>query len=408
MACPRERRTQADPIPESGGPAQAEPVDTAKLCLARRGNLFAQAPAAIGAGSRHPGNTARAARPMAGEPRPWALAPRPPAPTFTPAEFGCHRPFCARETTLLSSLPPRRALLLVNPNARNGGLPLDAIRQTLQEGGIEPFEPAEFSDCAATITRHASEADLVIVGGGDGTMNAAAPALVETGLPLGILPLGTANDLARSLSLPFDPIAAARCILEEEPKPVDLGWVNGHYYFNVASVGFSADLAAELTAEAKARWGTIGYAIAAFRLLRRARPFRVEIEHDGTTEVVTTIQASVGNGRHYGGGMTVSADATVDDGKLDFYSLEVAHWWRLIALLPALRRGTHGQAMDVRAFRTTEIKLKTRKRRPVNTDGELATHTPAHFKVFPKAVRIFAPTTSPPTGLAGLPLPFKV
>ncbi|MET0257611.1 MAG: lipid kinase [Methylobacterium sp.] len=286
---------------------------------------------------------------------------------------------------------PRRALMLINPKARNGSVPLDAIRDALRAGGIAPFEPEAQADCSAVITRHARDADLIILGGGDGTLNAAAPALVETGLPLGILPLGTANDLARSLGLPLDPLAAAGAIVTEAPQPVDLGCVNGHYYFNVASIGFSADLAAELTAEAKKKWGTVGYAIAAFRLLRRARPFSITIEHDGKVEKVTTIQASVGNGRHYGGGMTVSEDATVDDGKLDFYSLEVDHWWRLIALLPALRRGTHGEAADVRAFSTTEIVLKTRRPRPVNTDGELATHTPAHFKVLPKAVRIFAP-----------------
>lgn len=290
-----------------------------------------------------------------------------------------------------ASPPARRALLMVNPKARNGGAPLDAIRAVLRAGGIEPVEHAGDPDCSGLIKRNAEGVDLIVIGGGDGTMNAAARALVETGLPLGILPLGTANDLARSLSLPLDPLEAARLITTASPMPVDLGWVNGHYYFNVASIGFSADLAGELTAEAKKRWGTVGYAIAAFRLLRRARPFTIRIEHDGTTEKVTTIQASVGNGRHYGGGMTVSEDAAVDDGKLDFYSLEVAHWWRLIALLPALRRGTHGQAADVRAFSTTEIRLSTRRPRPVNTDGELTTRTPAHFKVIPRAVRIFAP-----------------
>lgn len=280
---------------------------------------------------------------------------------------------------------------MVNPKARNGGLSLAELRGVLREGGIESFEAEGQADCSAAIKQAAKGADLIVLGGGDGTMNAAASALVETGLPLGILPLGTANDLARSLSLPLDPIEAARLITTAEPQPVDLGWVNGHYYFNVASIGFSADLAAELTSEAKKRWGSLGYAIAAFRLLRKARPFSITIEHDGTSEKVTTIQASVGNGRHYGGGMTVSEDATVDDGKLDFYSLEVDHWWRLIALLPALRRGTHGQAADVRAFRTTQIVLRTKRPRPVNTDGELATQTPAHFKVMPKAVRIFAP-----------------
>ena len=300
----------------------------------------------------------------------------------------------------------RRALLLVNGKARSGGTSLDAIRGILREGGLDLVEPETNRDCHETIARHAASVDLVVLGGGDGTMNAAAPALVETGLPFGILPLGTANDLARSLGLPLEPEAAARIIPSAPEKAIDLGWVNGHYYFNVASIGFSADLAGELTAEAKKAWGTVGYAIAAFRLLRRARPFTVTIEHDGTTERVTTIQASVGNGRHYGGGMTVQEDATVDDGKLDFYSLEVAHWWRLVALLPALRRGTHGQAEDVRAFETTELKLSTRKPRAVNTDGELTTWTPAHFKVVPKAVRVLAPPID--SGGNRFPLPFKL
>ncbi|MGA4551817.1 lipid kinase [Methylorubrum aminovorans] len=300
----------------------------------------------------------------------------------------------------------RRALLLVNGKARSGSAPLDAIRTILREGGLDLIEPQGSTDCKEVIGRHAGEVDLVILGGGDGTMNAAAPALVETKLPFGILPLGTANDLARSLGLPLEPEAAAGLIPTAPEKAIDLGWVNGHYYFNVASVGFSADLASELTADAKKAWGTVGYAIAAIRLLRRARPFTVTIEHDGRTEKVTTIQASVGNGRHYGGGMTVQEDATVDDGRLDFYSLEVAHWWRLIALLPALRRGTHGKAADVRAFETTELVLTTRKPRAVNTDGELTTWTPAHFKVVPKAVRVLAPPNAAPGATSRFPLPF--
>ncbi|GJD34486.1 lipid kinase [Methylobacterium aerolatum] len=285
----------------------------------------------------------------------------------------------------------RRALLVCNAKARNGNVPLDAIRQALREGGVTPVDPPKGADACAAIRALAGEVDFVILGGGDGTMNAAAPALVETGLPLAILPLGTANDLARSLGLPLDPLAAARFIPTAEAQPVDLGWVNGHYYFNVASIGFSAELAGELTSEAKKRFGVFGYAVAAFRVLRKVRPFGVTIEHDGRTEKVVTIQVSVGNGRHYGGGMTVEQTASVDDGNLDFYSLEIAHWWRLIALLPALRRGTHGKAADVRAFKTREIRLTTRKPRPVNTDGELTTHTPAHFKVMPKILRIYAP-----------------
>ncbi|WP_430911395.1 lipid kinase [Methylobacterium sp. sgz302541] len=299
----------------------------------------------------------------------------------------------------------RRALFVVNPKARSGGSPLEAVREALRAGGLDLVEPGPDQSCRDAIRARAKDVDLVILGGGDGTLNGAAPAIVETGLPMAILPLGTANDLARSLGLPLDPLAAARLAASEEARPVDLGWVNGHYFFNVASIGFSAELAGDLTAESKRKWGTLGYAIAAVRVLRRVRPFSVVIEHDGVVETITTIQASVGNGRYYGGGMTVEADATVDDGNLDFYSLEVAHWWRLLALLPALRRGTQGQAEDVRAFKTTEIVLRTKKRRPVNTDGELTTFTPAHFRIFPKAVRIVSPPRSlrPGVGAGAVP-----
>ncbi|MFE1598345.1 lipid kinase [Methylobacterium sp. ID0610] len=287
---------------------------------------------------------------------------------------------------------PRRALLVVNPRARNGGLDLAAVKAELRRGGIEPVDPDDPArDCRDLIRAAAETVDLVILGGGDGTLNAAAQALADRHLPFGILPLGTANDLARSLDLPLDPVAAARVIATVPARPIDLGCVNGHYFFNVASVGFSADLAGELTADLKRRFGTIGYAVAAVRLLRKARPFTVEIEHDGVTETVRTIQVSVGNGRHYGGGMTVEEHATVDDGLLNFYSLEIAHWWRLLVLLPALRRGTQGRAADVRAFQTTEVVLHTRKPRPVNTDGEITTRTPAHIRVVPQAVRIHAP-----------------
>ena len=114
--------------------------------------------------------------------------------------------------------------------------------------------------------------------------------------------------------------------------------------------------------------------------------------NDGQALRVKTIQVSVGNGRHYGGGMTVAEEARPDDGWLDVYSLEVTHWWRLVALVPWLRAGTHGSWREVRTFRTQgPLELRTRRRRPVNTDGELTTHTPAVFRLHRAALRVFAP-----------------
>lgn len=286
----------------------------------------------------------------------------------------------------------RRALLIANPGARHGLAPLDDVRALLgadMELADVPWpDGGHLSDL---IRSRAAEADLLILGGGDGTLNAAASGLYDTQIPLGVLPLGTANDFARTLSIPPDPMAAARLIRDGTPRAVDLGDVNGHPFLNVASIGFSADVARALTQDAKRRFGVLGYAIVAARLLLQSRLFTAFIEHDGKVETVRTLQVSVGNGRHYGGGMTIEATATADDGRLDFYSLEVDHWWRLLALLPSLRHGTQGQWHDVRAFRTTEVVVRTSRPRPVNTDGELVTFTPAHFRVRPAAIRVYAP-----------------
>ncbi|MFC3123532.1 lipid kinase [Pseudoroseomonas globiformis] len=292
---------------------------------------------------------------------------------------------------------PKHALLIVNRRARNGGAVIEEALAILQRAGWQLQEVAcpEGGNAADAIRAHAGQgAQAVILGGGDGTLNGAAPALIETGLPFGILPLGTANDLARSLFIPPDPVEAARIIAAVAPRPIDLGEVNGIPFFNVASIGFSAELARDLGAEVKKRWGKLGYGIAAFRLLRRSRPFTAWISHDGVEEQVKTIQVSVGNGRHYGGGMTVASNARPDDGKLDVYSLELNHWWRLLALLPYLRTGTHGQWRDVRAFPTQACDVRTRRPMPVNTDGELNTMTPARFRLLPGAVQVFAPSES--------------
>ena len=288
----------------------------------------------------------------------------------------------------------RRLLLVVNPGARNGAAPVDAALDVLRAQGIEIVQQA----CTPGLTmadaiRAHDPAHLggVVVGGGDGTMNAAAPALLETGLPLGILPLGTANDLARTLGIAADPIAAAQVIAAGRLRPIDLGEVNGRPFFNVASIGFSADLARTLRADFKRRWGRLGYAIAAIQLFRHARPFRVEIDLDGASHRMRAIQVSVGNGRHYGGGMTVHRDAEPDDGILDTYAIELRRWWRIVALLPALRSGTYDSWPDVRGFHSADCTVHTRRPRAVNADGEIVTETPARFRVLPLAIRVFAP-----------------
>lgn len=296
----------------------------------------------------------------------------------------------------MNTQPQRTALLLVNRKARSGASDIESALDRLWAAGFDLVQPETKArqDLSDAVTSHADHVDCVIVGGGDGSLNSVADALHRTGKPLGILPLGTANDLARTLGIPPDPSAAAGIIVDGHQRRVDLGDVNGHPFFNVASIGFSVELARNLTSDAKKRLGAMGYAAAASKILGQSRPFAVEIEHDGVRERVTTVQISVGNGRYYGGGMAVESSAEPDDGKLDFYSLEVANWWELLLLAPALKRGTQGSHKNVRTFRTTELIVRTRRPHSINTDGELVTGTPAHFTVRPGAVSIFVPRVS--------------
>lgn len=286
-----------------------------------------------------------------------------------------------------------KALLLVNRHARQGQKGISNAIEQLQTLGLELMEestedPRHLSDI---IRRFQHQVDLVIVGGGDGTLNAAVDGLVDTNLPLGILPLGTANDLARTLGIPNSLPEACEIIATGSVRRIDLGWVNGKHFFNVASLGLSVQITQRLTKEAKRRWGVLAYAATALQVIWQARPFRAEIRLNGESIPVKTVQIAVGNGRYYGGGMTVVHDATIDDQRLDLYSLELRHWWQILLLLPAMRGGRHANSRGVRALHGQEIHVYTRKPRPINTDGEITTYTPAKFRVIPQALAVFVP-----------------
>jgi YegS/Rv2252/BmrU family lipid kinase len=241
------------------------------------------------------------------------------------------------------------------------------------------------------IAEAAGEVDCVVVGGGDGSLNAAVFALLETGLPLGVLPLGTANDFARTLGLPADVRAAVAVIAAGGIRRVDVGLANGLPFLNVASLGLSAELATKLSGAGKRRWGRLSYILTALGVLMRARPFRAVIVAKGVAVRVRTYQIAVGNGRYYGGGVPVRHDARVDDGRLDLYSLEFRALWRLALAASDFRRGRHGAWREVRDVSCTRFHVGGRKPRPVNLDGELLTQTPARFELLPGALAVYAP-----------------
>ncbi len=180
-------------------------------------------------------------------------------------------------------------------------------------------------------------------------------------------------------------------IAEGHARTIDVGSVNDQLFFNVASIGLSAEVAQELTPDLKRRFGKLGYAVAAIRVLARARPFRARIIGGGREIDSLTLQVAVGNGRYYGGGNVVTEKAAIDDGALDLYSLELLHAWRLVLMLVSFRRGAHTAKREVRDLRGPEFEIRTRRPRSVDADGELITQTPAKFRVLSRAIEVFVP-----------------
>jgi diacylglycerol kinase (ATP) len=131
--------------------------------------------------------------------------------------------------------------------------------------------------------------------------------------------------------------------------------------------------------------------MAGARVLTRARRFGARISTEGETVVVRTLQISVGNGRHCGGGNAVEADTVIDDGAFDLYSLELANVWKLALMLRTFRSGSHAAWSEVRTARSCAFDIETSKPRPVNVDGDLVTTTPARFQLYRHAVTVFAP-----------------
>lgn len=290
----------------------------------------------------------------------------------------------------------RRAVLVLNDRSRRGKELSATVRERLQANGID-FAPVSCGkdELLREIATCSTGADMVVVGGGDGSMNAVAPALLKCGLPLGILPMGTANDLARTLGIPPDVDRAIEIIAAGHTKKIDVGHVNGRPFFNVASIGLSVDLARVLTRDIKRRFGRLGYALATLKVMSRARPFRATIVSETESARVSTLQIAVGNGRYYGGGNAIDAEARIDNQQLALYSLEFRRAWKLALMARSFRYGEYGAWEEVRTITSRTFEIRTRYARPVNADGEIVTETPAKFTISPKAVTVFVPSEPP-------------
>ncbi|MGW4356693.1 diacylglycerol/lipid kinase family protein [Nocardia sp. NPDC004582] len=244
--------------------------------------------------------------------------------------------------------------------------------------------------------------DAVVAAGGDGLVGVVLQALVGTGVPLGLIPGGTGNDLARELGVPDDTTVAVATILDGRTRAIDLGTVeteeSGRAIWFATVTGTGLDARVTLRANAL-RWpnGPLRYTVAALLELagKLAVPYRIELtgspDHpDGTVLELDAVMVAVGNTRTYGGGMLITPDAKIDDGLLDLTVVGAMSRLEMLRLLPTLSSGKRIDHPAAVQYQAREIRL-TAPGAPATADGDPAGLLPALFRAHPGALDVLVP-----------------
>lgn len=254
------------------------------------------------------------------------------------------------------------------------------------------------ADAAAT-SRVAAEAvergdDVLAVLGGDGTAHVAAQAVAGTATALAVLPTGSGNDLATALSIPADPVQAARHITQAlrtgQRRRIDLGRIEGAVAFTtVLCTGF--DAAVNKRANAM-RWppGPRRYELAVLAEVAALTPRPVRVRTKTTEVALEAILVAVGNGSCYGGGLRICPDATLTDGLLDVIVIAAVSRRRLLKVFPALRTGGHVHEPEVTVLRAETVRIDGEPGWPVYADGEPQDTLPVTVHCEPGALTVVA------------------
>jgi diacylglycerol kinase (ATP) len=298
-----------------------------------------------------------------------------------------------------------RVALVVNPAARAGAGTGAAARaaERLRDHGVSTAIVSGGSAAESTrLLRAALEvgADAVLVAGGDGTVHLAIQELAGTGIPLGVIPVGTGNDLAAVVGLrELDVDAAADVVAAGATRTIDLARVTRgdgttEFFGTVLASGFDSRVNDRANAMRWPRGGSrYNIAILIEFLTLHGVPFALELElADGTRERIDgdLVMATVGNGRTYGGGIPICPDADPADGLLDVTLVRPAGRLHLLRLLPRVYRGTHASVDEVSMHRVRSVRLDS----PGVTayaDGDPIGMLPLTIDVAPAALTLFAP-----------------
>lgn len=271
--------------------------------------------------------------------------------------------------------------------ARLGRLPDTEIRLTGRPGSAARFARAAIQ----------KGCQLVVAAGGDGTLNEVVNGIGENadGVRVGLIPLGTGNDFARTIGVPVDLDAAIDLVAAGDTRKVDLVRVTSdevRYFVNVSAGGFSGLVDEKLTAAMKKTWGPLAYLRSAAAALPELRAYRTTLALDNTESLTLDLyNVVVANGRYVGGGTLIAPEASIDDGLLDVVLIPQRSAPELALLAAQVAMGTHLSSDAIVFRRAAKVTVNSKPGMWFNVDGELVGNEPARFEILPRALRFIAP-----------------
>ncbi len=275
--------------------------------------------------------------------------------------------------------------------------PVAAVRAAFEaEGATVDLRVVEGADCRDAIERALdSDADRVIVGGGDGTVHTAVRLALPTGKPLGVLPLGTLNLLARDLGIPLEIGAAAQALASGQVRAIDVAEVNGEPYLNSSILGFYPTVVQERERHRKLhrllKWP--GAVVALVKTLYRLPMLDVRLDWGNGPRRMRTPILAVSNNPYDDGFGLILRRATLDGGRLGVYVAHERNAFALLRLMGRLVMGSWRQDEALDSFTVTSLTVQGRRRtlKMVN-DGEVRKmHGPLEYKIRPAALMVIAP-----------------
>jgi diacylglycerol kinase (ATP) len=297
---------------------------------------------------------------------------------------------------------PCLAVVIANPTSGSYSHQVRQVEETLiflHDAGWEiELQVTRESGEASLLARQAvmRKVDVVIVAGGDGTINEVIQELAGSETALGVLPLGTVNVWAREMNIPLDANGARDVLLNGEKRRVDLGKVNERYFLLMAGIGLDADVAYAVEKKPIKRLGVLGYLLVGTWLGLGYKSFRVYLTINGHLKKKNALQIVVGNTQLYAGAIKYTWQAKCDDGLLDVCVVRRRSMLgRIVVLLDFLFYREQRQQW-ISYERCEALEVRTRKPIAIQVDGDPSGYTPARFTVAPLALKVIAPRQMPP------------